>query len=94
MDGVKLGFNLVDFAKANKMGIGSFRLKDGSSLKIITNPQNGVSHFMNVKYGRLLSAESAKGNENIAKILDLYDDLAENPIEIFEAYAHSLDLVI
>lgn len=89
--GLKLGLKLNDFAKANKLGIGSFRLKDGSSVKLLSNGH--LTHAIQVKDGEAICAKGAGGNRAIAALLDEYVPLAQDPDSVFDAFAHSLNLV-
>ena len=91
MIGRKLGFQLADFAKAHNMGIGNFRLKDGSSVKILSNDRG--SYVMQVKNGRLLSAEYGRG-EGLGSILDRYASKAEDIKEMDKEYMSSFDVEI
>lgn len=64
MSGIKLNFNIEDLANANKMKvIDSFRLKDGSSIKVCAG-DNAVDIYQ-VKNGRLLGAKGFRGKDNV-----------------------------
>ena len=96
MKGIKLGFSLVDYAHARNMKIGSMRLKDGSSFKVLANSKGSNVEMYRIKYGRLLEAKGYRGpgaidksiNE-IARIKDSYgaDDKYSRSISdhIFDA---------
>ncbi|MBR1425728.1 hypothetical protein IJ579_09235 [bacterium] len=91
--GVKLGFSIADYAKLHGMGIGSFRLKDGSSIKILQNPEKEIVEFFHVKAGKLFDGSFYKGEgciESVAANLTRYEGLAESVEELNKAWAQSM----
>ena len=94
MDGIKLGFKLADYAKMNKMGIGSFRLKDGSSMKIMSNPDKQLFTVMNIKNGRMRSLEGGKGLNALSNIIGRYEQKAENIDDVTTAIGDSFNIII
>ena len=94
MDGIKLGFKLADYAKMNKMGIGSFRLKDGSSMKIMSNPDKQLFTVMNIKNGRMRSLEGGRGLNALANTIGKYEQKAENIDDVTTAIGDSFNIII
>ena len=97
MNGIKLRFTLADFAKYNNMGIGSVRLKDGSSLKIISDPNSGLTHLFQVKRGRLLNACGVTGENANCKIANILGGLRKYVAEgedLDRAYQRSFDIEV
>lgn len=78
MKGVKIR-SIVDYAHSNNMKIGSMRLKDGSSLKVLAKPDGSSVEMYRVKHGKLLGGKGYSGPNTmetaigeIARIKDLY----------------------
>ncbi|MBQ8459818.1 hypothetical protein IJ541_06920 [bacterium] len=91
--GRKLGFQVADYAKKYGYGIGSFRLKDGSSVKILQNADKNMVELWNVQNGRLLGLKGYKGKESVFEAQQAVcrlENLAENPEELTSAWAQSL----
>lgn len=65
MNGIKVGFNFVDLAKSRGWGIGSVRLKDGSCVKILGDPNDLGVDLFRIKYGKLLEARGYRGEEAV-----------------------------
>ncbi len=61
IEGIKLGFNLKDYARLGNMGCGSFRVKDGSEVYIIGDAARKKVDFFQVKDGYLLGAKGYRG---------------------------------
>ncbi len=93
MEGIKLGFSFVDMAKRWGTGIGSYRLNDGSSVKLLSNPKTGITQLFQVKYNRLISAEAAKGNDNILAMIGRYEQKAVNIEEADHALISSFQVI-
>ena len=89
MVGMKLAFKLPDFAKAHNMGYGNFNLKDGSSVKLMSDLKNRITHACILRNGKLIKAEAAKGYPNIAFMLGRYENKAINPADISVALDRS-----
>ena len=75
------------------MGIGSFRLKDGSSMKIMSNPDKQLFTVMNIQNGRLRSLEGGKGLNALANIIGRYEQKAENIDDITTAIGDSFNII-
>ena len=89
----KLGFSIVDYAKRNNMGIGSFRLKDGSSIKVLQNLDKKAVEFFQVKNGKLLGAKGYRGNDAQYEAVNFFcgfEKLAEKTEEMDKAWSDSL----
>lgn len=65
--GKRLGFSFVDYAKQHHNNIGSVRLKDGSSLKIIGCQEHDMIELYRVKHNRLYGGSVFKGEDAICK---------------------------
>lgn len=85
MEGMKLGFTMAEYAKKYHYGLGSFRLKDGSSVKILHKPDEKFFNFLKVKDGRLYSAEGGKGNRVFASLVEKYSSEAQDIHELDNA---------
>lgn len=98
MNGIKLGFNMIDLARSWGRGYGSVRLKDGSSLKILGSTNEKVIDFFRVKNGRLLDAKGYRGEDAIYKAANdmgyIEEKLAQNPQDAQMAWAHCYDVNI
>lgn len=98
MNGIKLGFTFADYAKATGKGIGSVRLKDGSSVKILSDPEKLHStEFYRVKNGRLLEAYGSRGRNSIkdivGKLLELERNKAEG-VNIDKEFTNSFNKIV
>lgn len=90
----KVGFNAAEYALKHKMGIGSFRLKDGSSVKILQDTDKDIIQFFQVKNGELLGAKGYHGPNadcNAANFLCDLEKYAENVEELEKAWANSCE---
>ena len=97
MAGIKLGFSFVDYARHNGMGLGSVRLKDGSSMKILTSLEDKTIQLFKVHKGRLLEAKGYKGanfNNEAGFYGNYVKALAENPKEAECAFDSSFDVIM
>ena len=95
MDGIKLGFNMVDLAKSWGRGIGSVRLKDGSSVKILGSPDDKAVDFFRIKSGKLLETHGYRGKNAIyeaANDIGVLEKLAENPADVDKAWNECFEL--
>ena len=91
--GIKLGFQVADYAAKHGYGIGSFRLKDGSSVKILQNIDKDLVEIWNVKNGNLLGLKGYKGRENVFEAQQFIcnlENMAESTEELISAWAQSL----
>lgn len=97
MNGIKLGFSFVDFAKATGRGIGSVRLKDGSSIKMLGNPIKKTVDFYRIKHGKLLEATGYRGRDAIARAANdvgyIEEKLAVIPTDAQEAWDRCFDII-
>ena len=80
-------------AKRWHTGVGSYRLKDGSSVKILSDSATRITRLFQVKNGRLISAEAARGNNQIAAMMDRYASKAANIEEADDAWLKSFDAI-
>ncbi len=98
MDGVKLGFKFVDLAKSWGRGIGSVRLKDGSSVKILADPDDKAIDFFRIKNGKLLEGVFYRGNDNVPRAANtmayIEEKLALNKEEAEKAWDACFDVVV
>ena len=63
MNGIKLGFDLRDYAARTGRGIGKLCMNDGSKIRILGN-EKGVD-FFRMKHGELLGAKGFRGENGI-----------------------------
>lgn len=91
MEGMKLPYSIANMARRRGWGYGSYCLKDGSSVKLCSAPATGITRLFQVKNGNLISAEAAKGNNEIAAMIDRYAKKAVNPDEADTAFMDSFD---
>lgn len=97
MNGVKLGFSMVDLARSWGRGIGSVHLKDGSSMKFLGKPDDTAVDFIRVKNGRLLSGTSYRGKDAVSKAANYVgyiEKMAQNPADVDKAWDACFDLVV
>ena len=98
MNGVKLGFSFVDLARSWGRGIGSVRLKDGSSVKILGDPNDKAVDFFRIKHGRLLEAKGYRGEKAIFNAANdigyIEEKLAIDPNEALNAWGSCFDVIV
>ena len=94
MEGIKLGYSIANLAQKNGWGCGSYLLKDGSSVKVCSDSITGITRLFQVKSGRLISGEAARGNNEIAAMLDRYAQKAVNKDEADMAFMNSFDMLM
>lgn len=98
MDGIKLGFKMVDYARSIGRGIGSVRLKDGSSIKILGDPNDRAIDFFRVKHGRLLESKGYRGSDTVSHAANdlgyLEEKLALYPEDVEKAWATCFDVQV
>lgn len=91
MDGMKLTFSIANMARKKGWGYGSYRLTDGSSVKLASDAKTGITRLFQVKNNRLVAAEAAKGNNEVAAMLDRYAPKAVYKDEADNAFMNSFD---
>ena len=98
MSGIKLGFSMIDLAKSWGRGIGSVRLKDGSSVKILGSPDDKAVDFFRIKSGRLLDAHGYRGKYAMYQAANevgyIEEKLALNPEDVEKAWNTCFDVVV
>jgi len=94
MSGIKLNFPLATYARLKGWGYGSFAMKDGSSVKLTTDAKEGITRLYQMKSGNLIAAEAAKGNNQVAAMLDRYAQSAVNKDEVDYAFMNSFNAII
>ncbi len=96
MEGMKIGFKFVDLAKSWGTGVGSVRLKDGSSVKIL-GKDNAVDFFC-IKRGKLLESKGYRGENAVSEaacdMCHIEEQLAESPKEAMNAWTSAFDVII
>lgn len=93
MNVVKFGFPVRAFAKKHNFGVGSFNLKDGSSVKILSNPESQLFHVWQMKNGSLLKASGGRGENALAASIGEYESKAINSNDITTAIGDSFSLI-
>jgi len=98
MNGIKLGFSMVDLAKSWGRGIGSIRLKDGSSVKILGDPNDKAVDFFRIKNGRLLASKGYRGENAMYQAANdvgyIEEKLALDPKDVDKAWDACFDVVV
>ena len=98
MNGIKLGFSMVDYAKSIGRGIGSVRLKDGSSIKILGDPNDKAIDFFRIKNGRLLEGTFYRGKDTVARAANtmayIEEKLALDPKDAETAWNTCFDVLV
>ncbi len=98
MSGIKLNFSMVDLAKSWGRGIGSVRLKDGSSVKILGDPDDKAIDFFRIKHGRLLEGVCYRGEDTVPRAANtmayIEEKLALNPEDAERAWNTAFDVVV
>ena len=98
MNGIKLGFSMVDLAKSWGRGIGSIRLKDGSSVKILGDPNDRAVDFFRIKHGRLLEAKGYRGEDAVFQAANdvgyIEEKLALDPKDVSKAWDACFDVIV
>jgi hypothetical protein len=96
MTGIKLGFKMVDLAKSWGRGIGSVRLKDGSSVKILGDPNDCAVDFFRIKNGKILGIKGYRGQDAIchaANEIGAIEKQALVPSDVDNAWATCFDVI-
>ena len=84
--GRKLGFSLAEYAKLHHNNIGSVRLKDGSSLKVIGSQGNDMIELYRVKNNTLYGGTVYKGKNSVFKAAQEFCAITEkNAVDEKEA---------
>lgn len=91
MDGMKLTFSIANIARKKGWGYGSYRLTDGSSVKLASDAKTGITRLFQVKDNRLVAAEAAKGNNEVSAMVDKYAQKAVYKDEADNAFMNSFD---
>lgn len=91
MDGMKLTFSIANLARKNGWGYGSYRLCDGSSVKLTSDAKTGITRLFHVKNNRLIAAEVANGNNEVTAMVDRYAQKAVYKDEADYAFMNSFD---
>lgn len=98
MNGIKLGFSMVDLAKSWGRGIGSVRLKDGSSVKILGDPNDKAVDFFRIKNGRLMESKGYRGEYAMYQAANdvgyIGEKLALDPKDVDKAWDACFDVVV
>ncbi len=85
--------NIAAYAKAKGYGIGSFRLKDGSSVKVLADTNSHTTEVYQVKKGKILNRQIFSGPDEIpyaAMHIASYEKAAESVEELNKAWAKSM----
>jgi len=98
MNGIKLGFSMVDLAKSWGRGIGSVRLKDGSTIKILGASDDKAVDFFRIKNGRLLGSKGYRGEDAMYQAANdvgyIEEKLAQNPEDVGKAWSTCFDAIV
>lgn len=93
MEGIRLGFKLRDLAVKRKMGIGSFELKDGTTVSLLNDFNKRALDFYRTKSNYLLGAKGYRGSKNYQEAIGFLTKLAgeaKNSNEVCRAWSDSL----
>ncbi len=85
--------NLAAYARAKGYGIGSFRLKDGSSVKVLADTNSHTTEIYQVKHGKIIDQKKFSGLDAIpyaAMHVSSYEKAAESVEELNKAWAQSM----
>ena len=80
-------------SKAKGFGIGSFRLKDGSSVKVLANTKSHITEVYQVRHGRIIDQKKFDGLDAIpyaALHVTSFEKAAESVEELNKAWAQSM----
>lgn len=92
MDGLKLNSSILDIARRNGWGCGNFQTVDGTSVNLCTDLQTGITRLFELKSDKLLKNEAARGNNQVAAMLDRYAQRAVNKDEADMAFINSFTM--
>ena len=75
--GRKMGFSLADYAKQHHKNIGSFRLKDGSSVKLIGCQESDMIEMYKIKNNKFYGGSVFKGENSVPRAAEEFCAVAE-----------------
>lgn len=85
--------NIAAYAKAKGFGIGSFRLKDGSSVKVLSDVKNHITEVYQIRHGKIIGNKKFSGLDAIhyaAMHVVSFEKAAESVDELNKAWAQSI----
>jgi hypothetical protein len=85
--------NIAEYARARGLGIGSFRLKDKSSIKVLSDTGCDTVEVYQVKNGKIIDRQIFKGPDEIpyaAMHIASLEKAAESVEELNKAWAQSM----
>jgi len=85
MKGIRLDFKLSDFATQRGMKINSFKLQDGTTATILSNPATNTSDFYHTKGDYLLGVKGFRGKNSYIASLNLMQMLTKKAISPHDA---------
>lgn len=91
MNGITAIRNL---AERNHFGHGSFTLKSGVNVEILSNPKTELFHVFQVENNQIIKAEGGKGYQAMSGIIDEYGALTTSPNDVLKAFGHSFNVKI
>ena len=99
IDKINIDSKLANFAKHNGMGISSLKLKDGTNLKILSNPYKELFHIFQIKNDQIIKAEGGRGVFAMSNIINKYNSKAFLNIDgkkdaVLDAFYHSFQTYV
>ena len=91
MNGITAIRNL---AERNHFGHGSFTLKSGVSVEILSNPKTELFHVFQLENNQIIKAEGGKGYHAMSEIIDEYKSVTTFPDDVLKAFGHSFNVRI
>jgi hypothetical protein len=93
--GIKLGFNIHQFAKMTKQHLANIPLKDGSSVKLLfpaKGMNDGTYTAIRIKHGHVLEMKGYKGEslEEIAAFQESLKKFAAKGVNVEDEYTKAL----
>ena len=85
--------NLAAYARAKGYGIGSFRLKDGSSVKVLADTNSHTTEVFQIKHGKIIDQKKFSGPDAIPYAslhIASFEKAAESVEELNKAWAQSM----
>jgi hypothetical protein len=92
MNSIRINTALNSFAKHNHLGQGTFNLKNGTRVFVLSNPKTELFHVFQIKDEKLLGILGGKGHKAMSNIIDKFKPHA-NLDDIYKAFEHSFHVI-
>ena len=89
MNSLKINAALRSFANKNHFGRGTFDLKNGANVNILSNPKTELFHIIQIENDQIVRASGGRGYIAMSKVIDDYKSKAQSLNDIFKAFEQS-----